>query len=58
MKTYIVTVDLKMVDNKVFYTDYFKIMAHNEEEAQSIVHNALELHHEPNFEIVRVEEWK
>ena len=57
MKTYIVTVELKMVDNKVYCTQHFKIMAHNPEEASAIVHNSLELHFEPNFEITGVEEW-
>lgn len=57
MKTYIVTVELRMVDNKVYCTQHFKIMAHNPEEASAIVHNSLELHFEPNFDITKVEEW-
>ena len=57
MKTYIVTVELRMVDNKVYCTQHFKIMAHTQEEASAIVHNSLELHFEPNFEITGVEEW-
>lgn len=57
MKTYIVTVEKKMVDNKVYCVQHFKIMAHNPEEASAIVHNSLELHFEPNFEITGVEEW-
>lgn len=57
MKTYIVTVELRMVDNKVYCTQHFKIMAHTPEEASAIVHNSLELHFEPNFEITKVEEW-
>ena len=58
MKTYIVTVDKKMVDGKTYCTHHFRIMAHSQEEARSIVHNAMELHFEPDFEIVKVEEWK
>ena len=58
MKTYIVTVDKKMVDGKVYCTHNFKIYAHTEEEAGAIVHNAMELHFEPDFEITKVEEWK
>lgn len=57
MKTYIVTVDKKMIDNKVYCTQHFKIMAHTDEEARAIVHNSMELHFEPNFEITRIEEW-
>lgn len=58
MKTYIVTVDKKMIDNKVYCTQHFRIMANSTEEARSIVHNSMELHFEPNFEITKVEEWK
>ena len=58
MKTYIVTVEMKMVDKKVYCTQHFKIMAHTPEEAFAIVHNSMELHFEPNFEITKVEEWK
>ena len=57
MKTYIVTVEKKMVDGKVYNTNHFRIMANTEEEAQAIVHNAMELHFEPDFEITEVEEW-
>lgn len=58
LKTYIVTVEKKMVDGKVYNTNHFRIMANTEEEAQAIVHNAMELHFEPDFEITEVEEWK
>ena len=57
MKTFIVTVEMKMVDNKVYCTKHFKIMAHTPDEAFAIVHNSMELHFEPNFEITKVEEW-
>ena len=57
MKTYIVTVEKKMVDGKIYCTHHFRILANTEEEAGAIVHNALELHFEPNFEITGVEEW-
>ena len=58
MTTYMVTVDKKMVDGKIYCTHHFRIMAHNKEEAYAIVHNAMELHFEPDFEITKVEEWK
>ena len=57
MKTYIVTVEKKMVDGKIYCTHHFRILANTEEEAGAIVHNALELHFEPDFEITGVEEW-
>jgi len=58
MKSYIVTVDKKMVDGKVYCTHHFTIYAHCKEEAGAIVHNAMELHFEPDFEITNVEEKK
>lgn len=56
MKTYIVTVEKRMVDGRPFHTDIFQIMANSPEEAHAIVHNSLELQYEPNFHITNVEE--
>ena len=56
MKTYLVTVEKLMVDNKPYHTEHYQIMAHSPEEAQAIVFNYLELHYEPHFRIVHVEE--
>ena len=56
MKTYLVTVEKRMVDDRPYHTEHYQIMAHCEEEAQAIVHNYLELHYEPNFRVTHVEE--
>ena len=56
MKTYLVTVEQLTVDNRVYHTYRYTILAHCEEEARAIVHNYLELHFEPNFRICKVKE--
>lgn len=57
MKTYLVTVQKLMFEgDKVWRTLKYSIIAHNEDEARAIVHNAMELHEEPRFRIASVEE--
>ena len=58
MKTFLVTVDKLMCDNKVYHTDCFRIMANTPEEAHAIVQNNLELNYEQNFRISSIEELK
>ena len=41
MKAFIVTVDKKMVDGKVYCTHHFKIYAHTEEEAREFAAEVL-----------------
>ena len=55
MKIYTVTVERLMVDDKVYSTDTYSIMAHDEEEARQIVYNNLNLNFEPKFRIAGVE---
>ena len=54
MKTYLVTVERLTIDNRVYHTHKYTIVAHCEEEASSIVSNFLELHFEPNFRVSEV----
>lgn len=56
MTEYLITVDRLTVDDKIYSTETFSIMAHSPEEARAIVHNHLELNYEPNFRISGVEE--
>ena len=56
MKAYLVTVDRLTVDNRIYHSYKYTILAHCEEEANAIVHNYLELHFELNFRISEVKE--
>ena len=56
MKTYEVTVERLMVNNKPYHTDKLTIMAERPEEAHAIVHNNFELSLVPRFRIVKVVE--
>lgn len=58
MKTYLVTVDRLMEDDRVYNTESYRIMAHDETEAYAIVFNNMELHFEPRFRISKVEVYK
>ena len=56
MKTYEVTVERLMVNDKPYHTDTLHIMAERPEEAQAIVHNNFELSLVPKFRITKVVE--
>ena len=55
MTEYIVTVERLTIDNRVYHTHKYTILANSEEEARAIVHNYLELHFEPMFRISEVQ---